>query len=134
MDITKIPKAFLWGAIAVFVAVLLFYTYLSLQYKIFKPYQEYLDASCKVSGNTAVVIISAKKNISNIQIKDFGGAGSCSINSIGEGSMDGCKLNITEVAGQYLVKISFEVNNETYKAIVPCESLERNSILNLLKR
>jgi hypothetical protein len=134
MDLTKIPKTFLWGAIAIFVAVILFYLYLSIQYKIFKPYQEFLDASCKVSSNSAVVIISAKKEIKNIQIVDFGGNGACSIKFIGRGSMDGCELNVTEVAGQYLVKISFEAGNETYKAVIPCESIKRKSILDFLRR
>jgi len=131
-DITKIPKTIIWAAIAVFLILMLSLAYLVVKYKIFKPYQQFLEIECTYTNNTAIVILSAKQDLRNVTISDFFEENYCQIQFISKDSMDGCGITTRKIGDIVYVKVEFSVDNKTYKAIAECKIKERKSLLDFL--
>ena len=131
-DITKIPKTVIWAAISVFLILVLSLAYLVVKYKVFKPYQQFLEIECTYTNNTAIVILSAKQDLKNVTVSDFFEKNYCQIPFINKDSMDGCGV-VTEKIGDVVhVKVAFSADNRTYKAITECKIKERRSLIDML--
>lgn len=131
MDLTKIPKFIIWIAIAVFVILVLSLIYVYYITSFIQPYQKYFNANCIYSNGESVVILTAKQNLYNVNISSFNNLYSCSIGNILSGSMNGCVLNNTLVANSAYVKVYYNVNNQSYEAIIGCQ-IKSSSILSKL--
>ncbi|HIP66876.1 MAG TPA: hypothetical protein EYH09_02015 [Candidatus Nanopusillus sp.] len=133
-DITKIPKTVIWVAISIFVILLLSLTYLVVRYKVFKPYQQFVEIECTYTNNTAIVILSAKQDLRNVTISDFFEKNHCQIQYISKDSMDGCGITTEKTGDVVYVKVAFSVDNKTYKAITGCKIKERKGLLDILTK
>jgi hypothetical protein len=131
MDLSKIPKFVLWVAIAIFVIVILSALYLYYVTSYFPPYLKYFSYNCKYSNGVSVVILTAKQDIYNVTIYNFNKNESCNLGNIYANSMGACELNNSIIAGEVLVRIYYNINNQTYEAVVPCSIKSYNSIFSL---
>jgi len=134
MDLSKIPKFVIWGAIAVFIVSILITLYSIISYKITKPYQNYFEVECVYSNETSIIILTAKKDIDNITIHDFEKTNYCNIENLKSGSMDACKIQNKLIGNQALVRIYYSFDNESYSAIITCKISERKSIFDIFRR
>ncbi len=132
MDLTKIPKFLIWFGIAVFVLFLLYIGYSIIQYKIMKPYERYFVSDCYYSNGSSLIIITAKTDLSNINVTNIDMSDFCLIKKLNKDSMEACKIKNEEIDGKVLVKVIFTYDNTTYSAIVPCKIEEKKGLLSWL--
>ncbi|BFI73109.1 hypothetical protein YN1_0960 [Nanoarchaeota archaeon] len=131
MDISKIPKFVIWTAIAVFVVSILFLLYSYYITSYLPPYLKYFSYSCDYSNGQSVIILTAKENIYNVTVYNFNQNQNCYLGSILSTSMNACEINNSIIAGEVFVRIYYNINNQTYQAVVPCSIKSTNSILSL---
>ncbi|RIB35259.1 MAG: hypothetical protein BXU00_01870 [Candidatus Nanoclepta minutus] len=132
IDITKIPRLVIWVGISIFVIFLIYLGYNFLQYNVMKPYERYFVADCYYNDNSSLIIITAKRDISNVNITDLDYSSYCFIKQLSKDSMDACRISNREEGGKVLVKVTFSSDNFTYSAIVPCRVEEKKGLLSWL--
>ncbi|MGB9674950.1 MAG: hypothetical protein ACPLX8_02330 [Nanopusillaceae archaeon] len=132
--LTRIPRAILWFAIAIFVIVVLYLIYSYYITSYLPPYLKYFSYSCQFNKNESIVIITAKENIHNVTVYNFFGTSVCYIGDIGQGSMDGCVVENSLVAGEALVKVYYTSDSgKTYVAVLTC-SVPSSGLLSWILR
>lgn len=121
IDLTKIPKFFIYIVLAVFITLLLVNIYIFYISPYFYSYKAHLSVDCSTFGNESLVIIEAKQDLNNVNVFSFDKIYNCTLGNIKKYSQDACKIINNPVAGNYYIRISYMLNNETYTIIVQCK-------------
>jgi len=133
MEITNIPKLIIWTGIAVFVLFLIYSGYDYIRYIFMKPYEKYFVAACFYGYNNSLIIITAKKDIYNINITNLQYSDYCFIEKLNKDSTDACKIKNIPEDGKVVVKIIYSYENDTYSTIIECKEEKKGIIGWLLK-
>ncbi len=121
MDLSKIPKAVMWGAISFVVVIFSFFAVSYIQYNLFGPESKYIATKCSNSETSLYIYLTAKQDLRNITILD-GDKVVCRVESLQKDSEDFCKIEPLPNDTIYPLKIKYVTpENKTMKSVIECK-------------